>query len=181
MAAFTLRYQPTADDAEIAAAETCIGQYGGRVAWQRVAGYGRTYGLVEGAGEACAAALMDASRAAVFDRPIIALAISPSAPQALPRLARALGGPGAPDGVLACETEGQAVVLEWDLERTSAALVLGLVDVELARFNAHRANALLSPLPLAWWTRLAAEGLRAPEVAPERVLEEQLEVQRVVD
>lgn len=151
------------------------------MSWQNAAAYERTYGLVEGAADACKAALQRASRANVFDRPVIALAISTSVPQAMPPLRSAFAGPGAPDGILSCESRENVLLVEWDLDRSSAALVLSLVDAELERFRAGRVNELLTPLPLAWWTRIAAAGLRAPEIAPERVLEEQLEVQHVVD
>jgi hypothetical protein len=181
VSAFTIRFHPIAQAAEISAAEACVSQHGGSVNWQHAAAFARSYGLVEGAGVACASALKSASRAAVFGGPVIALAITPSVSQALPALHDALAGTGAPGGVLGCDREGGTLVLEWDLDRSSAALVLGIIDTELARFRAARVSELLAPLPLAWWTHIAAEGLRAPEIAPDRVLEAQLEVQHVVD
>jgi len=138
------------------------------------------YGLVEGPA-ACATALREETRAAVFTRPVIALAVSPSVPEALPPLLHALAGPGRPSGVLSCDAYEGGLVVEWDLEITSADVLLGLIDIEMDRFHARRVNELLTPLPLAWSTRIAANGLRAPEITPDRVLEEQLEVQHVVE
>jgi len=181
MSAFTLRFAPQLDDSEVAAADAVVRSCGGSVTWRHSAACKRTYGLVENAGAACASALREATRAAVFDRPIIALAVFPSVEEALPPILHALGGPGRPAGVLACEPcEGGAIV-EWDLELTRYEIVLNLVDIEIDRFRARRVNALLTPLPLDWWTRIASGGLRAPDITPERVLEEQLEVHGVLD
>jgi hypothetical protein len=83
--------------------------------------------------------------------------------------------------VLACEPIGGTAIVEWDLDATPFDVVLGLVDIEIDRFRARRVNALLSPLPLEWWTRIAATGLRSPDITAQRVLEEQLEVHGVLD
>jgi hypothetical protein len=93
----------------------------------------------------------------------------------------ALGGPGRPAGVLACDAVPGGTIVEWDLDVTSFEVVLNLVDIEIDRFRAQRVNALLTPLPLAWWTRIGATGLHAPDITPDRVLEEQLEVHGVLD
>ena len=115
MSAFTLRFQPQLDDSEVAAAEAIVKQSGGKVTWQQSAACKRTYGLVENAGAACATSLREATRATVFDRPVIALAVFPSVREALPPVMHALGGPGGPAGVLACEPCGDgAVVVRGD-------------------------------------------------------------------
>ncbi|MGC2129109.1 MAG: hypothetical protein WA629_03330 [Candidatus Aquilonibacter sp.] len=181
MSPFTLRCQPQLDDSEVAAAEAIVRQSGGKVTWQTSAACKRTYGLVENAGAACATALRKATRATVFDRPVIALAVFPSVREALPLLMHALGGPGGPAGVLACEPSGDGIVVEWDLDVTPFDVVLNLVDLETDRLRAARVNTLLTPLSLVWWTRIAATGLGAPEITPQRVLEEQLEVHGVLD
>jgi hypothetical protein len=181
MSAFTLCFQPQLDDSEVAAAEAIVQQSGGKVTWQQSAACKRTYGLVENAGAACATSLREATRATVFDRPVIALAVFPSVREALPPVMHALGGPGGPAGVLACEPCGDGAVVEWDLDVSPFEIVLNLVDLEIDRFHAARVNALLTPLPLAWWTRIAATGLHAPEITAQRVLEEQLEVHGVLD
>ncbi|HEX8805410.1 MAG TPA: hypothetical protein VF741_00620, partial [Candidatus Aquilonibacter sp.] len=83
---------------------------------------------------------------------------------------------------VACDTcpGGGGMLLEWDLDTTALDTIMDLIDIEIERFHARRTNFLLTPLPLAWWTTIAGNGLRAPEITPERVLEEQLEVQHVV-
>jgi hypothetical protein len=181
MSTFSLCFQPEADDALLAEADAIVRRAGARVAWQNSSACKRTYGLVEGGDAACAAALREATRAAVLDRPVIALAIFPSVAEALPRILDALGGPGRPAGVLTCESAQGAAIVEWDLDVTAYDVVLRLVDIELDRFRARRVSALLSPLPLAWWARIAAAGLHSPDITVQRVLEEQLEVHGVLD
>ena len=56
-----------------------------------------------------------------------------------------------------------------------AAVVLGVVDVELRRFHSGRTAELLTPLPAEWTAKIAAEGLQAPEIARDRVLEDLIE------
>lgn len=73
--------------------------------------------------------------------------------------------------MISCESCAEGAVLEWDLDRTAASLVLALVDVELARFGSARTSELLSPLPPVWLARIAADGLNAPEITPDRILE----------
>lgn len=178
MSAFTLAYRKVPNDAEISAVEAVVRAGGGEIAWQTDATRGRTYALVEKADERCAGALREKCGAAFVGRPIIALAVLPSVAEALPPILHALGGPGAPVGVRSCEAVGGAALIEWDLDRTGLPVVLGLIDIEIARFRARRVNALLSPLPLAWWARIAADGLAA-DVTPDRVLEALLEDDRV--
>jgi hypothetical protein len=181
MSAFSLRFQPQLDDSEVAAVEAIVQRSGGNVTWQHSAACKRTYGLVENAEAACASALREATRATVFDRAVIALAVFPSVQEALPPVIAALGGPGGPAGVIGCEPCGDGAIVEWDLDVTPFDVVLDLVDIELDRFHAARVNALLTPLPLEWWTRIAGSGLNAPEITTERVLEAQLEVHGVLD
>ena len=180
VSAITLRFQLPADG-EIEAVEAIAALHAARVEWRCAQVWGRMYALVEPAGTACAAALRAGTRATVFDPAIIALAVSPSTAEALPPLLEALGGPGRPAGVVSCHAHGTGAIVEWDLDRTALDIVLGLIDLEFERFRAYRATELLTPLPLAWWTRIAAGGLRAPEISPERVLETQLEMHAVHD
>lgn len=181
MSAFTLRFQPEPSDAELRAVEHAARELGAHVTWQHATACKRMYGLVEGAAPACVSRLREATVATVYDRPVIALAVFPSVPEALPPLMRALGGPGRPAGIHACDPCQGGMIIEWDLEVTAADTIMNLLDIEIDRFHARRVNALLTPLPLQWWTAIAASGLRAPDIAPNRVLEEQLEVAHVVD
>lgn len=180
MSTFSIRFQPEADDALLAEAEAIVERCGAHVTWQHSTACKRTYGLVEGADAACASALRESTLAVVFDRPVIALAITPDVAEALPPILHALAGPGRPAGVLGCESQAGSVVVEWDLDVTAFDVVLNMVDIELDRFRARRVNALLTPLPLGWWTRIAATGLRSPDITAQRVLEEQLEVHGVL-
>jgi len=181
MSAFSVRFQPEADDTLLAEADAIVRHCGARVTWQQSAACKRTYGLVEGGDALCSSALRDGTRATIFDRPIIALAVFPSEAEALPAILDALGGRGRPAGVFACEEAAGGAIVEWDLDSTGLDVVLGLVDVEVDRFRGQRVNALLTPLPLAWWARIAGSGLRSPDITPQRVLEEQLEVHGVLD
>jgi hypothetical protein len=180
MSAFTLRFKPEPSDAELRAVERSLRDLGARVTWQHATACKRMYGLVEGASPACIATLREATVATVYDRPVIALAVFPSVPEALRPLLQALGGPGRPAGVHACDPCDGGVIVEWDLDVSALDVIMNLIDIEIDRYHARRINALLTPLPLAWWTTIAAGGLRAPEITSERVLEEQLEVQHVV-
>ncbi|HKU81241.1 MAG TPA: hypothetical protein VJP76_03650 [Candidatus Tumulicola sp.] len=114
--------------------------------------------------------------AVTYDAPVIAIAVFPSVAEALPALVDALEGTGRPAGMRGCSPcGGGGVAIEWDLDATSAGVVMGIIDVELARFTSGRSAELLAPLPPHWVTRIAAGGLRAPEISPERTLETLLE------
>ncbi len=181
MSAFTLRFQPEPSDAEVRAVEHAAHDLGARVTWQHTIACKRMYGLVEGASPACVSTLREATVATVYDRPVIALAVVPTVPEALPPLMRALGGPGLPAGIHACDPCDGGIIVEWDLDVCALDVIMNVIDIEIDRFRGGRVNTLLTPLPLQWWTAIAASGLRAPEITPERVLEEQLEVQHVLD
>lgn len=110
-----------------------------------------------------------------FGEAIIALAIEPAPADALPQLARALGGPGAPAGIAACETVDGALVVELRPAVTHPNLLIRIVDVELKRFSGSRRTYLLSPVPAGVMAAIAADGLQAPEIGPDRILEMLLE------
>ena len=177
---FTICYRDIPDDAERGAVEGALRARGAQMTWQMNPRYARAYALVEGCDPEGAADLKSTARATVFGTAIIALAVSPSAPEALRGIADALGGPGRPAGIVATSDCDGGLIVEWDLDRTPVGIVLGLVDVELRRFLAGRRTELLSPLPLAWWTQIASDGLAAPQIAPDRVLEALLEQSGVV-
>ncbi|MEO9171091.1 MAG: hypothetical protein ABI282_08610 [Candidatus Baltobacteraceae bacterium] len=99
----------------------------------------------------------------------------------MPFLEEALAGRGAPAAVSLCERFGNVLLLEWNLERASALTVMALIDVELLRVKCGRTTHLLARLSLESWTRIAAEGLQVPEIAPDRVLESLLERHGVID
>lgn len=178
MSAFTVRYRPIPTDDVRRTLEEFARRNGAQVSWSTAQAYNRSYALVEGAGSPMAATAEPA--ATIFDSPIIALAIRPNVAEALPALEHALGGSGRPAGMRGFEISGDAAILEWNHDVTPASTVLALVDLELDRFHAARVTEILTPLPLAWWTSIAAQGLQAPEIAPDRVLESLIEEHRVV-
>jgi hypothetical protein len=147
-----------------------IAARGGVARWRVIPKLDRTYALVEFPDDADPDGLVP-DAALATGMPIIALAVYPTVIEALPVLVEVLGGAGRPAGVVACERSGDAVVVEWDLERTSSALMLDLIDTELDRFHSGRVTELLSPLSDTWLSRIAAEGLQCPDIAPDRILE----------
>jgi hypothetical protein len=166
----TLRIDGGADEEARKAVDALLVNQGGRAIWHTSAATGRSYALLElpappGVTEIAVAA------AKVYQTPIIALAVFPEVREALPSLLDALGGAGRPAAIVTCEPCGGGLVIEWDPQRASPSVVLGLVDVELRRFNSGRTAELLSPLPPGSIARIAADGLEAPQITPERVLE----------
>ncbi len=159
------------------AVDTAVISHGGSAAWREHPALGRAYGAIAvptaaGAGAVRAALTGDA---VAYDAAVAALAVFPADRSAVPALLEALGGPGRPAGVLACEPcEGGAIV-EWDPQRTAPSVVAALVDAELARAQTGRRILALAPLPLDVVAAIAADGLQAPGVAPDRILEHLLE------
>ncbi|MGA8534343.1 MAG: hypothetical protein WB615_09580 [Candidatus Tumulicola sp.] len=164
-------------DAQRAAIDAAARASGSVIQWRTSNRAARSYALLDVAderrNEVSAAAI--AGGATVYDSPVIALAVFPAVAEALPELLTALGGAGRPDGVRTCEPCDGGVVVEWDLGRTPAGVVLGLVDVELRRFNSGRTVELLTPLPTQWIAKIAADGLAAPEMSSNAVLEDLIE------
>lgn len=102
----------------------------------------------------------------------IVIAVYPSAPEALPALERALAGEGRPVGVTDVRRgSDNSLVIEWDSARTRVRLLMAVIDSELRRYNATRRTQLLSELSVEQMTRIAAQELQAPEIAPNTVLE----------
>jgi len=170
---FTVRLGPGSDDAQRDAIDTIVHQRRGNATWRSSVRAGRTYGLVEISGDPSLAAAPAGT--VIYDAPIIALAVYPLIAEALPNLMAALSGAGKPGGVLSCEPCADGIVVEWDPQRTAAPIVLGLIDVELRRFSSGRTNELLSPLAPETVAAVAADGLQAPDVTTDRILETLLE------
>lgn len=164
----TVSFGREATAAERDDVESAVRARGGSVTWRSNARAGRTYGLArlpDGALEAAIGA------ATVHDTAIIAIAVFPAAAEALPFVADALAGAGRPSGVVGTSNCDGGIVVEWDPRRTAAATVYELVDLELRRFGGGRTAELLAPLPDEVVARIAAEGLQAPEISPDRELE----------
>jgi hypothetical protein len=153
---------------------------GVRVCVRRAPEFSRTYALVEGPEGVDPAEVAElVPHARWYDSPIIALAIEPLPPDALPLLAAALGGPGAPAGVCDCVTSGNSLLVEFRPDMTPANLIARIIDVELRRFGGVRRTRLLSPLPMAAAAAIAAQGLQAPQIASDRILEALLGLEHV--
>jgi hypothetical protein len=154
-----------------AAVDEVIADQGGTALWRTIPTTGRSYAVFELPDECDRSTIEHATGLTLYDGAIIALAVSPAVAEALPHLCDALGGPGRPAGVLGCRRNGDAAVIEWDPAVTAPSVVLGLIDVELRRFESGRTAQLLSPIPAALAANLAACGLRAPQIEPGRILE----------
>lgn len=151
--------------------EALVARRRGRAIWRTSTATGRSYALLELPEPPDVVEIAAATDGKVYETPIIALALFPEVQEALPSLLDALDGAGRPAAILSCEPCASGVIVEWDPRLASASVVLGLVDLELRRFNSGRTAELLSPLPAAWIARIAADGLQAPQVAVDRVLE----------
>jgi hypothetical protein len=167
----TLSIDGVLDSKRRAEIEAAVARAGGTAAWRASERADRTYALLELPDGYDHAAIAAASNGVAYDTGVIALALFPALPEALPFLLEALGGAGRPAGVLACRPCPGGAVIEWDPGVTQAAVILGIVDAELRRFASPRVAELLSPLPPATVAKLAASGLQAPEIAPQRILE----------
>jgi hypothetical protein len=175
MPASTLRSNQTLHDAVRDTVESAIAARGGSVTWRDHARSGRTYGLIDLPDGMPAVRAVMREPITVFESAIIAVAVSPSVPEALPALLEALGGAGRPAGVLSCEAFEGDLLLEWDPGQTPASLIFAVMESELRRFVSGRTVELLTPLPEAIVAAIAADGLGTPEIASDRVLETLLE------
>lgn len=167
----TLSFAGNPDDVRRAAIDRAVREAGGSIRWRTSETAGRSYALLEVPERADGDAIRIATEGAPYDRAVIALAVFPAVPEALPYVIEAVAGSGRPEGVLAAHPCARGVVVEWDPERTRASVVVGLVDVELQRFASGRTADVLSPLPPAIVAKLAADGLEAPQIEPTRILE----------
>lgn len=153
---------------------------GVRVSVAHAASVARTYALIEGPESADPAEVAQRiPDARWYDAAIIALAIEPLPADALPQLAAALGGPGAPAGICECTAAGSRLIIEFRPDVTPWDPIARIIDVELRRFAGTRRTELLSPLPRAAAAAIAASGLQAPEIASDRILETLLGLEHV--
>ncbi len=167
----TLSIDGMLDSKQRAEIDDAVRRAGGTAVWRSSERASRTYALLELPDGYDHAALRAACTGVVYDKAVIALALFPAVSEALPPMLEALGGAGRPAGILACRPCAGGAVVEWDPDITRAAVVLGTADVELRRFASARVAELLSPLPAAVVAKLAAIGLQAPEIEPQRILE----------
>ena len=172
----TLRVDAPPEEAERSRIAAALAREGVRVTFGGSQPLRRLYALVEGAAGVDPAELeCRVPDARWYGDAIIALAIEPEPADALQALLQALGGPGAPSGVVSCERFGDTLIVEFSPGVTPARLIARIADVEIRRFEGHRRIELLTPLPLSVLAAIAADGLQAAEIAPDRVLEHLLE------
>ena len=152
---------------------------GGNAVWRSSAAAGRSYASVALPNPDAGASIPTPAGATLYGKAVIALAVFPALAEALPPLMDALAGQGRPAGILACRAIPNGVVIEWDPSVSAACLMTSLIDAELGRFACGHTNELLSPLPPEVVTAIAAEGLQAEQIVPERVLELRIGSDRV--
>ncbi|HVS45338.1 MAG TPA: hypothetical protein VMS32_01585 [Verrucomicrobiae bacterium] len=168
----TLRYDGLLDTHQRGAVQTRLRTLEARVVWHNDDATRRTYAAVESSRDFSDEQLRSAvADARAYPRSVIALAVTPRPAEALPVLLEALGGPGRPAGVLDCAIVGDELCVEWDSQVTAAALITVTLDAELARFNGTRTTRLLRPLGVEAIVKVAADGLGATQLDPQRILE----------
>jgi len=171
----TLSIEGVVGDARRELVDGAVRGQGGSATWRVSELAGRTYALLDLPSLQGAAAIREASGGVAYETPIIAVAVFPTSPEALPYVREALDGPGRPAGVLACRPCDGGAIVEWDPGATGPELIFALIDLELRRFASGRRTELLTPLPDSLLAKIAAEGLRAPQIEPERVLERRID------
>ncbi|MBV9717712.1 MAG: hypothetical protein JOZ77_00130 [Candidatus Eremiobacteraeota bacterium] len=167
----TLRLMGEIDEARRASVNERLREKSGSAIWRVNQRVGRTYALLELPDRENLDAIVQASGGTLYEKPIIALALFPAVPEALPLLLEALGGAGRPAGVLACDSERGGLVVEWDPSLTGADVVMAVADAELARWQSGRTAELLAPLPPSLVATIAASSLQAPQIEERRILE----------
>ncbi len=159
------------DDSRRDAIEAFAQAQGGRATWRFNPSAGRSYALLELPDGIDLSEVSIAPTEVAYETAVIAWAVFPTVPEALPNLYAALGGPGRPVGVLACRPCPQGAIVEWDPDSGGIEIIMKLVDVELRRFCSGRRGELLSPLTPRLSAKIAASGMSAPEIAVDRILE----------
>ena len=167
----TLSIEGRLDDERRACVDDVVRRARGTATWRSSEAAPRSYALLQFPAGYDAVAIRAASGGTVYEKPVIALAVFPALPEALPPLLDALGGRGRPAGVLACIPCAAGAIVEWDPDLTETQVIVGLIDVELERLRSGRITELLSPLPPSLAATIAARGLQAPQIEPRRILE----------
>lgn len=159
------------EDARRDAIDAVVRARGGRTTWRTNPLVGRSYASIELPSRLEAAAIPTAPGEVVYESAIIAWAVFPTVPEALPHLYDALGGPGRPSSILACRPLPDGAIVECDPDSGGIEVVLKVVDVELHRFRSGRRAEVLSPLPPSVTAQIAAGGLQTLEISADRILE----------
>lgn len=167
----TISVAGTLHPAHKAEIDEAVGRRGASIAWRTHAIANRSYASISAPSSIAVADIPSAPGDTIYEGAIIALALFPTVPEALPTLVEALSGPGCPASLLGCHALAGGVVVEWDPQRTPVEVLLGIVDVELRRFSSGRTAELLSPLPPEVVAAVAARGLQTPQITTSRILE----------
>lgn len=167
----TISVDGALDPARKAEIDDAAARHGAKIIWRTNVAANRSYASIGAPSGIAVADIPTAPGDTIYDGPIIALALFPTVPEALPVLLEALAGPGRPEGVLACHAMAGGMIVEWDPQRSAADVMLGTIDVELRRFSSGRTAELLSPLPPEVLAAVAARGLQTPQITTRRILE----------
>jgi hypothetical protein len=168
----TFRVDATLDEQQRTSIAAALRQAGASARFGPHNAFARTYALVEADDNVAPETIEQCvARGRLYDEAIIALAIEPTPMDALLACEDALGGAGRPAGIAACERVGSHLIVELRPSVTPFSFVATLLGVELRRFGGFRTSVLLAPLPEAVTAAIAADGLQAQEIAPDRILE----------
>jgi hypothetical protein len=159
------------DPARKAEVDDAAARRGAQIVWREHVVVNRSYASIAAPSRIAIADIPVPSGDTIYEGAIIALAVFPTVPEALPVLVEALSGPGGPASVLACHGVPNGLIVEWDPQRCPVEVILGTIDVELRRFSSGRTAELLSPLPAEAIAAVAARGLQTPQITTRRILE----------
>ena len=105
----------------------------------------------------------------------IELSLRVTPPQAASQVYRALAGPGGLAFISAATLDDGNIELTCEESHFSARLLRAVIDASLlASPGAHAAMSFYEPLSDDMLARIAAEGLQAPEITADRMIEVQL-------
>lgn len=168
------RFDWLPDDGERARFAAGLSSHGARLAsWKPHPASGRTYALVDYDGDAPPPhAIAEHQPPARIDNPpLCVLDIEPAARAACARIAAVLGGPGGPAGVREALVSGDSVLVEVEEWRTPLALVVDLIDLELAHDAPGRSIVPLFGIRDDVLAAFAAAVLATPEIDRSRLIE----------
>lgn len=137
--------------------------------WRTPARSGRTYGTLRFEA-ALDRTLLERRGGRVDEPPLTVLEIAPERTERVGALAAALGGAGAPAGVVDCLALSASLLVELDETRTPLATLLDVVDIELERAPGRRVTPVLG-LSDERLAALAATLLGDPELDAGRLIE----------
>ncbi len=137
--------------------------------WRSPSGSGRTYSLLRFESGAVPEEL-ERLGARAHEPALTILEIAPDRAERASSLAAALGGDGAPSGVLDCLELPASVLIELDEARTPLATVVDVVDIELGGAKGRRITPVLG-LSDERLAAFAAALLSDPELDASRLIE----------